>query len=95
MARRSSTGSKRTETIGWGIEVRNTKSVAIDLVITDQIPVPINADISIDLHQHDANAIDSRTGMLTWHDRIASTAAIRHMFSYSVRAPRGMPLVLE
>ena len=95
LAQRSFTGSKRTETIGWAIEVRNTKSAPIDLVITDQIPVPVTTEVTVDLNEHDATTVDTNSGMLNWRERVGSSAVVKHAFSYSVKAPKGMPLLLE
>lgn len=95
LAQRSFTGSKRTETIGWAIEVRNTKSTAIDLVITDQIPVPVTTEVTVDLNEHDATNVDTNSGMLNWRERVGPSAVVKHAFNYSVKAPKGMPLLLE
>ena len=95
LAQRSFTGSKRTETIGWAIEVRNTKSAPIDLVITDQIPVPVTTEVTVDLNEHDATNVDTNSGMLNWRERVGPSAVVKHAFNYSVKAPKGMPLLLE
>ncbi len=95
LAQRSFTGSKRTETIGWSIEVRNTKGVPIDLAISDQMPVPLLTDITVDLVKHDATTVDAPRGMLRWRDRIPAASTTGHVFTYTVKAPKGMALVLE
>jgi hypothetical protein len=95
LAQRNFSGSKRTETIGWGIEVRNTKSTPVDLVISDQIPVAVTTDVVVDLLHHDATTVDAGSGLLHWRDHMEPATAAKHAFTYTVKAPKGMPLILE
>ncbi|MBX2979832.1 MAG: mucoidy inhibitor MuiA family protein [Flavobacteriales bacterium] len=93
--RRHFNGNKRTESVGWNIEVRNTKGEAIELVITDQVPVPVRNEISVSLEGHDATKVDSDRGFLTWRMVVPARSTEKHGFVYSVKAPRAMPLALE
>lgn len=93
--RRQVSGNKRTESIGWNIEVRNTKSESIELVITDQVPVSVRSEISVSVERHDATDLDADRGLLTWRSVVPARSAAKHSFGYSVKAPRAMPLVLE
>jgi len=92
---RRTSGNRRTETISWAIEARNTKGEAIELVLMDHIPVPVRSEIEVSLTQHDATAVDDARGFLTWRATIAPRSAIERSFTYAVRVPRAMPLVLE
>jgi hypothetical protein len=93
--RRHFNGNKRTESVGWNIEVRNTKGEAIELVINDQVPVPVRNEISVSLERHDATNVDADRGFLTWRMVVPARSAEKRGFAYSVKAPRTMPLVLE
>ncbi|HEY0975862.1 MAG TPA: mucoidy inhibitor MuiA family protein [Flavobacteriales bacterium] len=95
LGKRTFTGSKRLDTIGWAIEVRNKKATAIDVVINDQIPVPVLGEIEVELLENDATAKDQATGFLTWRDHLGPSASAKHGFTYSVKAPKQMALVLE
>ncbi len=88
-------GNKRSETIGWHIDVRNTKAEPIDLVIIDQIPVSVRNDIEVTLREHDASSINDEKGFLTWRKSIDPRSVSRHGFVYAVKAPRQLPLILE
>jgi hypothetical protein len=94
-SRRQVTGNKRSETIAWTIDLRNTKSEPIDLVLMDQVPVPMLNDINVHLVRHDATSVDEQRGFLTWRVEMAPRAAEQRSFAYEVKAPKGMPLVLE
>lgn len=95
LGKRTFTGSKRLDTIGWAIEVRNKKATAIDVVINDQIPVPVLGEIEVELLANDATSKDQATGFLTWRDHLGPAASAKHGFTYSVKAPKQMALVLE
>ena len=95
LSRRNFTGSRRTETIGWELEVRNTKADPIELMITDQVPVPVRSDIEMNLLRHDATNVDAERGFLHWRLDIPPRSAAKRAFGYAVKAPRNMVLVLE
>ena len=94
-SRKQFSGNKRTETVAWTIDVRNTKGEPIDLVLMDQIPVPVLSEIDVSLLDHDATMVDEERGFLTWRMSMAARAAEKRGFAYAVKAPRGLPLVLE
>ena len=71
------------------------KAAPIDLVITDQVPVPLHSDISVDLGMHDATELNTEKGFLTWRLAIPAHSSSQHGFTYSVKAPKQMQLVLE
>jgi hypothetical protein len=95
MSRQQFLGSRRVETVGWEIGVRNTKAQAVDLVIMDQYPVPARQEIEVNLLTNDASQVDPEKGFLTWRTTLAGKAAEKRHFVYSVKAPRTMRLVLE
>lgn len=95
MDQKAFTGSKRTETIGWTIDVRNMKGLPIDLVLTDQVPVSVVSEIEVETTEHDGAAFDTAKGFLTWRDHIPSNGTAHHTFTYAVKAPKQMPLILE
>lgn len=95
LSRRNLTGGRRTETIGWELEVRNTKADPIELMITDQVPIPVHSDIEVDLLRHDATNVDAERGFLHWRLDIPPRHAAKRGFGYAVKAPRNMILVLE
>jgi hypothetical protein len=52
-------------------------------------------DINVHLVRHDATSVDEQRGFLTWRVEMAPRAAEQRAFAYEVKAPKGMPLVLE
>ncbi len=88
-------GSKRTVTIGWDITVRNTKSTAIDLEVRDQYPLSPQGEIEVKLEEKGGANVNEQTGLLTWNVTMAPKESKKLGFSYTVKHPKEMPVVLE
>lgn len=88
-------GRKVTRTIGWNIEIRNTKSQAIDIVIEDQYPVSTTDQIEVVLENSKGAKVETNTGKLTWELNLKPGKTEKLGFKYSVKYPKDMYLVLE
>lgn len=95
MRRSTFTGNKRTEMVGWSIDVRNNKQRPIDLVIADQLPVAVVSEVEVELTAADGGSLDKGSGHITWRDKLEPGTTKRHLFSYTVKAPRSMDIHLE
>lgn len=81
-------GSNKRTTVGWEINIRNSKNVPINLVVKEQLPVSRNEDYSvepIDLNGAKHNKI---TGMLTWKLELDANANKKITYKYSVKYPK-------
>jgi uncharacterized protein (TIGR02231 family) len=88
-------GRKVTKTIGWNIELRNTKSHDIDIIIEDQIPVSTTEEIEVALENAKGAKVTEANGMLRWEFTLKSGKTEKLGFKYSVKYPKGINLVLE
>jgi hypothetical protein len=58
---------KRERSFSYNIEVKNLKSIPVDIVIQDQIPITQNADITIEKSDLGKNGrLDEQTGLMEW-----------------------------
>ena len=58
---------KRERSFAYSIEVKNLKSIPIDIVIQDQIPITQNADITIEKSDLGKGGnLDETTGLMEW-----------------------------
>jgi bifunctional DNase/RNase len=80
-------GNKVTETKGWDITVRNTKSTAINLNVLDQVPLSSNEDIEIDLKERSGASFDESTGKLKWNIELEPGQAKTLRFVYEITYP--------
>ncbi len=88
-------GGKRTVTIGWDITVRNTKGTAVDLEVRDQYPLSPQSEIEVKLEDEGGSTVDEQKGTLTWKLTLEPRASKKLGFSYTVKHPKEMPVVLE
>ncbi len=88
-------GNKRTESVGWEINVRNNKAQAIDLVITDQYPVAVRSEIEVKLDDNGGASVNTEKGFLTWKERVEPRTNEQLRFGYSVKVPKERLVVLE
>ena len=59
-------GSKKKETFGFEIKIRNTKEDRIDLIVEDQIPVSRNKDINVVPKELSHGRLEEKTGTVKW-----------------------------
>ena len=82
-------GGKRNVTRGWMLSARNTKEVAVDLLVYDQVPVSSDGDVDVRADVPDGAAFDPETGQLRWHTVLQPQGAWEAGFSYRVRYGSG------
>lgn len=88
-------GGKRTVTIGWDITVRNTKGTAVDLVLRDQYPLSPQSEVEVKLKEDGGASVNADRGTLTWTLKLDAKATRKLGFSYEVKYPKDLPVVLE
>lgn len=81
-------GSKKKETIGLAIEIKNTKSRPIKLRVQDQIPVSSDKDIEVEAEEFVGGAIKNETGIVSWELELAPAENKRHELKYNVKYPK-------
>ena len=88
-------GGSRTMAIGWDLTVRNTKATSVDLEIRDQYPLSPQSEIEVKLTDKGGAVVNENTGILTWNMTVASKETKKLGFTYTVKHPKDMPVMLE
>ncbi len=88
-------GSKRVESMGWTIAVRNTKSVPIDLTVIDQVPVSGDSRIDIDADIPDTADYNEETGKVRWHLTLPPAEERKFAFGYEIKFPDYVQVYIE
>lgn len=73
----------------WKIKVVNTKSVAIDIIIEDQIPLSRQSEITIEMVENTNGVYDATTGKVTWTLHIEPNQQAEVVLRYDVKFPKG------
>jgi hypothetical protein len=93
--KRKSIGSNLSETRGFKIMVRNKKSQPVKITITDQIPVSLVSDITVNLEKLDEGKLDQKTGKVTWELDMQPQQQNDLQLHYEVRYPKRQKVILE
>lgn len=88
-------GNSQTQTIGWKISVRNTRSEAVELTLFDQIPVSRNSDIVVTADALSGGELDAATGIVTWTLKLKPGEQRDLALRYKVKSPKGSDLRVE
>ena len=88
-------GNNQTETRQFEIVVKNTKQVAVSLVLTDQFPVSTTKEITVDDQKAPEGQLDKETGIITWNINLQPGEEKKCSLSYAVRYPRDRRVILE
>lgn len=88
-------GRKVTRTIGWDIELRNTKSQDVKIILEDQIPVSTTEEIEVTLDNSKGAKLNEGMGFLRWELDLKPGKTEKVGFKYSVKYPKTMNLILE
>lgn len=88
-------GGNRTATIAWDLTVRNTKGTAVELEVRDQYPLSPQSEVEVKLTEKGGAQVDDTKGILTWNMTVAPKETKKLGFTYTVKHPKDMPVVLE
>ncbi len=79
----------KIETRTIELTVRNTKNIAVEMVLEDQIPVAQGSgEIKVKLLHGDGAELDEPTGLLKWKLKLNSKETKKVVFTYEVRYPK-------
>ncbi|ELR71415.1 TonB-dependent receptor [Fulvivirga imtechensis AK7] len=88
-------GSNRKELVGFEIKVRNKKQQPINITIEDQVPIPTNKEITVDLIESGKADHNQVTGILRWKLELQSGDSKQMNLKYEVKYPKDQRLVVE
>ena len=88
LSSRKLVGTNQRETVGWAINLRNTKSEQITISVEDQIPVSINSMIEVTLVDAPGAKWDKQTGKLKWLLSLAPSENKTINFRYEIKYPK-------
>lgn len=85
--------NEKIETRTIELMVRNTKNMALEMELEDQIPIVQGTEeIKVKLLHSDDAELDELTGKLKWHVKIGSKDTKKVTFTYEIRYPKGKPV---
>ena len=92
---RRAIGSNQTQTMGWKLTVRNTRTEPVTLILTDQLPVSRNSSITVTEEELSGGTLDKETGTVTWRLELKPGEQRELRLRYAVKYPKGRSLTIE
>ncbi len=81
-------GTNKKQSYTYEIEIRNTKNVAIDLVLEDQLPIVSDNSIEVKSLELNNGSLNKETGKITWKLKLTPAETKKIRFSYEVKYPK-------
>lgn len=81
--------SKKEEKFHYEIKVRNNKTAALNLEITDQFPVSGNDEITVERVEATEGVVENKSGLITWKFKLEPKEEKKLDLKYNVRYPKG------
>jgi len=88
-------GNKNVETRDWKTTVRNSRSEKITLVLLDQVPVSMNAEIEISQETTPDAKLNAETGEIKWEIGIDPGKSKVFDLKYTVKYPKNNRIYIE
>ena len=88
-------GDKQMKYFTYELDLKNHRANNVDIIIEDQIPVPNNEDIEVNLLSSSKATYTEKTGMLSWKFNLTAKQSKKLDFKYSVEYEKGKPLALK
>lgn len=88
-------GSNKRESRSFVIDVKNKKSVPINITIEDHLPVPVTNDITMEKQDISGAILNEQTGKLLWKLNLPAGKEQKLFLKYQVRSPRNSAINLE
>ena len=92
---RRAIGSNQTQSMGWKLAVRNTRTEPVTLILTDQLPVSRNSSITVTEEELSGGTLDKETGTVTWRLELKPGEQRELKLRYAVKYPKGRSLNIE
>ena len=91
-SRNAMLGGKKKVDMGIQITVKNKKSLDIDLMLEDQVPISSDENIEINIKEISGAKREEDTGKLTWRESIPKGETKVYKIKYEVKYPKSKPL---
>lgn len=88
-------GIKKEESFKYEIQVKNNRSIPVQLRIQDQVPLSQEDNISVEIEEVSGASVDAESGRLQWNTVIAPGDAPKYTIAFSVKYPKNKELSLR
>ena len=83
-------GSNKKETFTFKITVKNSNPNAIDMMLSDQVPVPTDEEVSVNVSELSGGKQDEFTGQVDWEVHLEPGEQKEYLLSFEMKYPKNM-----
>ncbi len=81
-------GNNRKDSYTYEITVKNTRNIAVEMELHDQVPVSQDSDISVTVMETSDAVLEDVTGILTWKVKLAPNESKKFKISFTIKYPK-------
>ena len=87
--------SKKKESRGWDIDIKNNKSQQINMLLYDQVPVSTLEEIKVEVSETSGGKHHFKSGEIKWELTIGPNESKKFSLNYFVKYPKNRKLIIE
>ena len=88
-------GDKQMKYFTYELDIKNHRANNVDIIIEDQIPVPNNEEIKVNLLNSGKADYTEKSGMLSWKFNLTAKQSKKMTFKYSLEYEKNKPLAFK
>jgi uncharacterized protein (TIGR02231 family) len=87
-------GTNNKKTMAFSIEVRNGKSIPVEIIVKDHIPISQSDDIKVELLEKSGGELDELSGIITWREKVKPKESRKYKLEFEITYPKNETLSL-
>lgn len=87
-------GVNNKKTMAFEIAVRNGKSIPVEIIVKDHIPISQDDDIKVELFDKSGGELDELTGIITWREKLKPKEQKKFGLEFEITYPKNESLSL-
>ncbi|MBK8701958.1 MAG: DUF4139 domain-containing protein [Saprospiraceae bacterium] len=80
--------SKKQISSGWETSIKNNKTVAIDIIVRDQLPLSTDGSMEIEADDLSGGKLDPATGIVEWKLSLKPGEQVKRKLAFTVKVPK-------
>jgi uncharacterized protein (TIGR02231 family) len=81
-------GNNRKDSYTYEIIVKNTRNIAVEMDLHDQVPISQDSDISVTIDEISGALQEDQTGILSWKVKLGPNESKKYKISFTIKYPK-------
>nr|MBP9195324.1 DUF4139 domain-containing protein [Saprospiraceae bacterium] len=86
--------SKKQIQSAYEISIKNNKTTAIEVTLTDQVPLATDANMEVEIDELSGGSLNKETGMVEWKLTLKPGEQVKKKLAYKVKIPKDKSITL-